>query len=58
MTITRRKLLTFLPALGMAGLIGLIRQGFFSPDDNVLFLHTGGSTSLFAYEDQILGSMG
>ncbi|OJJ10673.1 D-cysteine desulfhydrase [Alphaproteobacteria bacterium AO1-B] len=45
-------------AKGMAGLIGLIRQGFFSPDDNVLFLHTGGSTSLFAYEDQILGSMG
>ncbi|WP_306147393.1 MULTISPECIES: D-cysteine desulfhydrase [unclassified Roseibium] len=45
-------------AKGMAGLIGLIRQGFFSSDDNVLFLHTGGSTSLFAYEDQILGSMG
>jgi len=44
-------------AKGMAGLIGLIRQGFFSPDDNVLFLHTGGSTSLFAYEDQILGSL-
>lgn len=44
-------------AKGMAGLIGLIRKGFFSPDDNVLFLHTGGSTSLFAYENQILGSM-
>lgn len=44
-------------AKGMAGLIGLIRQGFFSSDDNILFLHTGGSTSLFAYEDQILGSM-
>ncbi|MEM1201412.1 MAG: D-cysteine desulfhydrase [Pseudomonadota bacterium] len=41
-------------AKGMAGLIGLIRQGFFKPTDNVLFLHTGGSVALFAYEDQIL----
>ncbi|WP_306145501.1 D-cysteine desulfhydrase [Roseibium sp. MMSF_3412] len=40
-------------AKGMAGLIGLVRSGFFKPEDNVLFLHTGGSTSLFAYEDQI-----
>lgn len=35
---------------GMAGLIGLVRQGFFKPADNVLFLHTGGSSALFAYE--------
>lgn len=42
---------------GMAGMIGMIRQGFFKPTDNVLFLHTGGSTALFAYEDQILASM-
>ena len=41
-------------AKGMAGLIGLIRQGFFKPTDNVLFLHTGGSTALFAYEDTLL----
>jgi L-cysteate sulfo-lyase len=34
---------------GMAGLIGLIRQGFFSEDDTVVFLHTGGSAALFAY---------
>ena len=34
---------------GMAGLIGLIRQGFFSKDENVVFLHTGGSAALFAY---------
>jgi D-cysteine desulfhydrase len=39
----------------MAGLIGLSRQGFFKPDDNVLFLHTGGATSLHAYESVILG---
>ncbi len=43
-------------AKGMAGLVGLIRQGFFKPSDNVLFLHTGGSAALFAYEDVILNS--
>ena len=37
----------------MAGLIGLIRQGFFKPSDRVLFLHTGGASALFAYEDDI-----
>lgn len=42
---------------GMAGLIGMTRQGFFKPTDTVLFLHTGGSTALFAYEDQILASL-
>lgn len=42
---------------GMAGLIGMVRDGFFKTTDNVLFLHTGGSTALFAYEDQILASM-
>ncbi|WP_425039456.1 D-cysteine desulfhydrase [Primorskyibacter sp. S187A] len=40
-------------AKGMAGLIGMIRQGFFKPSDNILFLHTGGATALFAYEDQL-----
>ncbi|MCP4932969.1 MAG: D-cysteine desulfhydrase [bacterium] len=39
---------------GMAGLIGLVRRGFFNSSDNVLFLHTGGSSALFAYEDTIL----
>ena len=39
---------------GMAGLIGLVRQGFFKPTDNVLFLHTGGSSALFAYQDVML----
>jgi L-cysteate sulfo-lyase len=43
-------------AKGMAGLIGLVRQGFFKADDNVLFLHTGGASALFAYEDQVLGT--
>jgi D-cysteine desulfhydrase len=39
----------------MAGLIGLSRKGYFKPSDNVLFLHTGGATSLHAYESVILG---
>ncbi len=32
----------------MAGLIGLAKQGYFKKDDNVLFLHTGGSPGLYA----------
>ena len=38
---------------GFAGLIGLTQQGVFEPSDNVLFLHTGGSAALFAYEAEI-----
>jgi L-cysteate sulfo-lyase len=34
----------------MAGLIDLCRNGFFSKDQNVVFLHTGGAAALFAYE--------
>ncbi|MEO0745930.1 MAG: pyridoxal-phosphate dependent enzyme, partial [Pseudomonadota bacterium] len=44
-------------AKGMAGLIGMIRHDFFAPSDKVLFLHTGGATALFAYEDQLLQSL-
>ena len=36
---------------GFAGLIGLIRSGFFNDGDTVVFLHTGGAAALFAYED-------
>ncbi|BBB89543.1 pyridoxal-phosphate dependent enzyme [Methylomusa anaerophila] len=35
----------------MAGLIDLIRQGYFQKDKNVLFVHTGGSPALYAYAD-------
>jgi 1-aminocyclopropane-1-carboxylate deaminase/D-cysteine desulfhydrase-like pyridoxal-dependent ACC family enzyme len=35
-----------------AGLIGLIREGFFKPDEKVLFWHTGGSPALFAEQYQ------
>lgn len=41
-------------AKGFAGLIGLTRANFFKPTDNVLFLHTGGSVALFAYEDVLM----
>ena len=39
----------------MAGLIGLARKGFFTPGEKVLFLHTGGLPSLFAYGEVVLG---
>ncbi|WDL97723.1 D-cysteine desulfhydrase [Alicyclobacillus sp. ALC3] len=39
----------------MSGLIGLSRGGFFSRDDKVLFVHTGGSPALYAYMPTILG---
>ena len=35
----------------MAGVIADIRAGRFRPDDAVVFLHTGGAPSLFAYPD-------
>lgn len=39
-----------------AGMIDLIRQGFFKKDETVLFWHTGGQPALFAqkYQDEIL----
>ncbi len=39
---------------GFAGLIGLVKSAFFKPSDRVLFLHTGGSAALFAYEQTLL----
>jgi L-cysteate sulfo-lyase len=35
----------------MAGLIRRVRSGFFDPSDRVLFLHTGGSQALYAYQE-------
>ncbi len=35
----------------MAGLIDLIRQKYFSKDENILFIHTGGAPALYAYLD-------
>ncbi len=38
----------------MAGLIDLARKDFFNKDENVLFLHTGGSPALYAYLDNFM----
>jgi D-cysteine desulfhydrase len=35
----------------MAGLIGMVRNKEFGKDQNILFLHTGGSPALYAYQD-------
>ena len=41
----------------MAGFLDLIRKGYFEGCKNVLFLHTGGSPALFAYENTILNGV-
>jgi 1-aminocyclopropane-1-carboxylate deaminase/D-cysteine desulfhydrase-like pyridoxal-dependent ACC family enzyme len=33
-----------------AGLIRRAREGYYKPEDNVLFVHTGGAGGLFAQE--------
>jgi D-cysteine desulfhydrase len=38
-----------------AGLVGLIRRGAFQPGERVLFVHTGGSPALYAYQDVLRG---
>ncbi len=38
----------------MAGLIDLIKQGHFKKDDNVVFVHTGGTPALFVYKNQLI----
>jgi L-cysteate sulfo-lyase len=39
---------------GLAGMIDLIKQGQFKPDDNIVFIHTGGSVGLFGYLNDLL----
>ena len=38
---------------GLAGLIALIREGRWSAGDDVVFIHTGGSPALFAYQSAL-----
>jgi L-cysteate sulfo-lyase len=38
---------------GLAGLFDLVRKGFFSDAENIVFLHTGGSAALFAYREEL-----
>lgn len=44
-------------AKSLAGLISLVESGYFSADDDVVFIHTGGDSALFAYEPDQLGLM-
>lgn len=37
----------------LAGLIDLVRKGYFDGAKNIVFLHTGGSAALFAYASQL-----
>lgn len=37
----------------MSGLIGLVQRRYFRPDENVVFLHTGGVPGLFAYPETV-----
>lgn len=37
----------------MGALIDMIKQHKFSPNDNILFWHTGGAPALFAYSEQL-----
>lgn len=38
---------------GLAGMIDLIRTGYFENAKNIVFVHTGGSAGLFGYSDQL-----
>ena len=40
-------------AKSFAGAIGLYRQGLFDKSQNILYLHTGGTPAIFAYEREI-----
>jgi D-cysteine desulfhydrase family pyridoxal phosphate-dependent enzyme len=39
----------------MAAMLAHIRDGAFSPDESIVFLHTGGGPSLFAFRDELMG---
>ena len=41
----------------MAGLIDHIKEGRFKPSDVVIFLHTGGTPALFAYQEELAESL-
>jgi D-cysteine desulfhydrase len=38
-----------------AGLIGLVRRKHFKQNSKILFVHTGGAPSLFAYQPVLQG---
>ena len=38
---------------GLAGMIDLIKKGYFGDAENIVFVHTGGSAGLFGYSSQL-----
>lgn len=44
-------------AKAMAGLIDHIQQGILGRDDTVIFLHTGGTPALFAYQEELVADL-
>jgi D-cysteine desulfhydrase len=40
-----------------AGLIGLVKEGYFEKDSTVLFIHTGGAPAIYAYPDDVLADV-
>ena len=40
------------------GLLDLIENRFIADDENVVFIHTGGTAALFPYREQIMGDLG
>ena len=36
------------------GLLDLMKRGFIADDENVVFIHTGGTAALFPYREQVL----
>ncbi|HSF14897.1 MAG TPA: D-cysteine desulfhydrase family protein [Vicinamibacteria bacterium] len=42
----------------MAGMLDLIKKGYFEGSRGVVFVHTGGTPALFAYEDELLSHLG
>lgn len=41
----------------LAAMIALVKEGYFKDCENILFIHTGGSPALYAYEDVTLNGL-
>ena len=38
----------------VAGLIDLVRKDYFQKEENILYVHTGGSPALYVYMEEVL----
>ncbi len=41
----------------MAGMIDLVKKGYFQKNETVAFLHTGGAPALFVYRDELISRL-